>query len=237
MARTLRSGLALLLTAALALTIAGRFTQASIRHAHTHNHLHPLPADGDAPDDPVGDAAIDKLLAGSTKSSQSANDVGLVFNLSKLTDPQKRWARTILSQGCSYDWQKLIPSLSGRKIKIQIGNPSARAMFYPAELRLVIHRYYYRSERADASRLLGWETAHAVDLLSLDEEQRADITDLYHADTSDDHGWLYGSYEHQVGEAFMEGFVAAFCPTLSTDPLFSHETSPEIAEGIRSELS
>jgi len=118
-------------------------------------------------------------------------------------------------------------------VKIQIGEPPARAMFYPGGPRVVIHRYYFQSERDEASRLLAWESAHAIDFFALWEDQREDIIRAYHDGRLDDHGWLDGPYDEQTGEAFMEGFVAAFCPSLTTDATFAHVTTPEIAQEIR----
>ena len=161
------------------------------------------------------------------------SEVDRVFNTSALGPRQASWARDVLGGGCDYTWSDLEPRLAGRRITIQLGEPAARAMYYPNELRIVVHRYYYRNERTEASRLLPWESAHAADLLSMTEEQRHRVTDLYHPHEDDDHRWLEGQYDHQVGEAFMEGFVAAFCPSLATEARFEHVTTPEIAAEIR----
>jgi hypothetical protein len=105
-------------------------------------------------------------------------------------------------------------------------------MYYPPEKRLVVHRYFFTKERAEASRILAWEAAHVVDIYSLSDSDHAAITDLYHSG-ADDHGWFAGRYDDQVGEAFMEGFVAAYCPRLEAPSTFSHETTPDVAAGIR----
>lgn len=239
MARTLHSRIPLALAAASLLAVVLRVPGSNVSgHVHSHDHRHGLPAAGqERGDTSASDAAIEKLLSGTTAGTQASSDLRLVFNLSKLTDGQKRWARAILGEGCDFGWDRLVGPLAGRKIKIVLGDPPARAMFYPGELRLVIQRYFYREERTEASRLLGWEIAHAIDLLVMSDDDRHAIVDLYHSDDTDNHGWLSGSYEDQVGEAFMEGFVAAFCPALSVEPMFGHETTSEIADGIRSQLS
>jgi len=166
-------------------------------------------------------------------SESRLSEVDRVFDTSALGPRQASWARNVLGDGCDFSWSDLEPRLAGRRIEIRLGEPAARAMYYPDQLRMVIHRYYYRNERTEADRLLAWESAHAVDLLAMSEEQRQQVTELYHSDHHDDHGWLDGAYESQVGEAFMEGFVAAFCPSLATESSFVHVTTPEIADGIK----
>lgn len=243
MARTLRFGIALALAAASLLTVFMRLPKNVSYDLHLHDHVHGLPSSQHGPFDRAGidttasDVAIEALLAGTTKGMQNTAGFDKVFDLTALTEAQQRWARTTLTGGCGYDWTKLTEALAGRKIQVRLGRLRARAMFYPSDLRIVVHRYYYKSERPEASRLLGLEVAHAVDIVVVTADERSRIADMYHSAGSDDHQWLAGEYEDQVGEAFMEGFVAAFCPALSVDPVFSHETTSTIAAGIRSELS
>lgn len=155
-----------------------------------------------------------------------------VFDLSNLDEPGIAWAQRVLNQECSFDWTRVAAGVGADKVRVELDAPPARGMYYPAEKRLVVHRYFYSDQPAVASRVLAWEAAHVVDIYSLSDTERQSIADLYH-EGSDDHGWLSGAYEDQVGEAFMEGFVAAFCPGLEASPYFTHETTPEVAAGIR----
>ena len=172
-----------------------------------------------------------------TTSEVRLQSVREIFDVSQLTARQTKWAQTVLASKCNFDWTRLAGRLNGEKVKLQLSQPPARAMFYTAPARIAVHKYYYREERLEASRLLAWEAAHAVDIYWMTEDHRAKITELYHGDHDEAHGWFEGAYEDQIGEAFMEGFVGAFCPELALEKsFFSHETTPEISAAIRTTL-
>jgi hypothetical protein len=217
-------------SAALLCTIATLLLLATpLSSDPAESELRPLPAgDVDVDDSALAETSSDAATA------ERAASVSRVFDFSAMTARQRHWAQGILIEQCSFDWDRLLAKLNGSRVKVRIAEPPARAMFYPADPRVEVHRYFYRSERAVAGRLLAWETAHAVDIFLLSEEQRLEIMELYHGGSSDDHGWLSGDYGDQVGEAFMEGFTAAFCPGLtSSTSSFNHVTTPEIAERLR----
>ena len=159
--------------------------------------------------------------------------VGSVFDLSSLRAAEVVWAQETLSQECSFDWDELGGHMGDRRVHVELGDPPARGMYYPAEYRLEVHKYYFQHEPAVAARVLAWEAAHVVDLMSLTDTQRGRIQALYHDGHSDSHGWFSGRYAEQVGEAFMEGFVAAYCPGLAAESVFTHETTPAIATEIK----
>lgn len=171
------------------------------------------------------------------QAAQSSEQLQSIFDFSALDPQQTAWATKVVATSCDYDWTKLSDSLDGRKVKVEIGAPSARGMYYPSELRVEVHRYYYRNAPQQASRILAWELAHAVDMQALTPSQREQIIGLYDYGSSDTREWLTGPYEDQVGEAFMEGFVEAFCKPLSVrSDYFSHRTTPDIGLGIRNVL-
>jgi hypothetical protein len=166
-----------------------------------------------------------------------SDELNALFDLSALDAHGTAWATSVLENSCDYDWTRLAQGLDGRKVKIEIATPSARGMFYPAEMRVEVHRYYYKNAPQQAGRILAWELAHAVDFLAMTSEQREQILGLYNYGPEDPQEWLTGPYEDQVGEAFMEGFVAAYCAPLSVrSDYFSHRTTPEIGQGIRQVL-
>lgn len=77
-----------------------------------------------------------------------------------------------------------------------------------------------------------YEVAHAVDYLTMTDEQRQYLYDYAHTtkglDPNDGHCWLLScDYRYQVGEAFMWSFTKAFAPTHApSSHSFSHGISP-----------
>lgn len=232
--QTLRFALAL--TFLLILTPHSSSLPSNVQHlAATNDVLDSAdsgPGEETAPE-AAGDSADLASSADLAAADLIAADLDKVFDFSSLSPTQTTWVRTILTVKCDFDWRKLEPGLAGNKVRIEIAEPSAPGMYYVSELRLAVNRYYYRLQRATAGKILAWELAHAVDMVSMTPEQRQQIIEFYDYGEGDTHQWLSGPYYQQVGEAFMEGFVAAFCPTISGQPTFAHVTTPEIAAKIR----
>ena len=207
--------------AAWDVSLAPQHKPANKKHHREIKKAAPEPGAETAPVEPVTEAVVPDELAA-------------IFDFSSLDAPATTWAVDVLGSSCDYDWTKLAQGLEGRKVRIDIATPAARGMFYPADMHVEVHRYYYKNAPHQAGRILAWELAHAVDFLAMTPDQRQQIIGLYNYGPDDPQEWLTGPYEDQVGEAFMEGFVAAYCAPLSVrSDYFSHRTTPELGQGIR----
>lgn len=83
------------------------------------------------------------------------------------------------------------------------------------------------------------EGAHMVDFFYMTDEERKAIFDAYHDGNTDDHGhdWFdKGTYWDWAGESFMGGFTLAYSDLLPSMGTFTHPSTPQVAQKIRTIL-